>query len=69
MVQGDFVAKKRLGRPKKTADEKLAPPTPLRLDAVTLAGVDAYQKRQGFAMRSEAMRQLIRRGLREEGLI
>ena len=57
---------KKRGRPKKTENEIWADPTPLRLDKDTLAAVEAYQSRRGFASRSEAIRQLVRVGLKVE---
>jgi hypothetical protein len=61
--------KRPRGRPAKDEADKWAEPSPLRLDKEMLAAVEAYQAREGFATRSEAMRRLIRIGLKAENLM
>ena len=64
------MAKSRpVGRPRKPNAEKNEMLVQVLLDTETGNAVQEYHRREGFASRSEAVRRLLRRALKAEGLL
>jgi hypothetical protein len=58
-----------LGRPRKPEAQKVSRSVYLRSDAETEKAVTAYQKREDISTMSEAVRRLVRKSLKAEGLL
>jgi hypothetical protein len=61
--------KRKPGRPKKLAGEKVDRSVYLRADEETTQAVEAYRAREDLTTMSEAVRRLVRKALKAEGLL